>query len=556
MEIENTWVSKFKALDDYQTLKEKPIAYFSAEYALSPTLPIYAGGLGILAGDIVKEAAENDLPMVFVGLLYKKGQNDIITDNTESNKEIHLVSNSDVPVKVSIPISNREVFFQVWHWSEGGANVYLLDTDVKENTPEDRLITEQLYVEDRDLRLKQEILLGIGGFRFLRHLLGLHPSVYHLNEGHSAFLALELVHHEMVHQKTDFATACTYAKNHVLFTNHTLVAAGQEIFGVESVSNALEEYAKEISVPIADILAMGVFEDPKLFSMTMFSFRFSSKSNSVSMIHGKKALEVWPDYKMENVTNGIFIPRWDRVLDTQKIWERHQENKRKLLQYIKDKSGEVWSENTLLFGWGRRMVPYKQPLAFLEEIERLIELAKDNQRPFRVVFSGPTNDNHYNELVVRLRSTISDNLKGVAVFLPHYNLELASLMNSGCDIWLNTPIIGREACGTSGMKAALNGVLPLSTEDGWVAEANLDNCGWVIKNDENLSRNLLDITEKQILPMYYEHFSNIEDSTWLKYMKNSRILIEQQFSTFRALQEYTENFYLPILHKKHVHKYQ
>lgn len=183
----DTWASKFKETEDYKTLKENPVAYFSAEYALSPTLPIYAGGLGILAGDIVKESAEQDLPIVFIGLLYKKGQNDIITNNSESNKEIKIISVKESPVVISIPISGRQIYFQIWHWNENGANVYLLDTDVEQNTAEDRLITEQLYVEDRELRLKQEILLGIGGFRFLRHLLGLHPSVYHLNEGHSAF---------------------------------------------------------------------------------------------------------------------------------------------------------------------------------------------------------------------------------------------------------------------------------------------------------------------------------------------------------------------------------
>ncbi len=552
----NTWVSKFKESEDYQILKERPIAYFSAEYALSPTLPIYAGGLGILAGDIVKEASDNGLPILFVGLFYKRGQNDIVVDSSVMSKEINLVSNAGEPIIISIPISNRQVSFQVWHFNVDGANVYLLDSDVLQNTSEDRLITERLYVEDRELRLKQEILLGIGGFRFLRHFLGLHPSVYHLNEGHSAFLALELVHHEMVHQKVDFVTASNYAKKHILFTNHTLVVAGQEIFASSSVSSALESYAKEIEVPVLEIVKVGLTEDPLLFSMTMFSFHYSAKSNSVSILHGQKALLVWPSYPMENITNGIYLPRWDSVEDEQKLWECHQNNKLRLLNYIREKTGEVWDENVLLFGWGRRLVPYKQPLAFIEEVERVIKLANDTKRPFKIVFSGPTNDEKDSELLMELKTVIKEKLQGVAVFLPHYNIDLATLMVSGCDVWLNTPIIGREACGTSGMKAGLNGVLALSTRDGWVAEVDFSNCGWVIDQTENLSSSLLDISEKEILPLYYEHLANPENSKWLSYMKNSRNLIKNSFSTNRALKEYVEKCYIPILHNKHPQKYK
>lgn len=555
MSTENgsTWVSEFKNSNDYQILKEKPIAYFSAEYALSPTLPTYAGGLGVLAGDIVKEASANDLPMVFIGLFYKKGQNDIVIDKNNSKEEVSLVSIAGKPVVVSIPISDRQVHFQVWQY---GNNVYLLDTDVPENSLEDRLITSQLYVENHDLRLKQEILLGIGGFRFLRHLLGLHPSVYHLNEGHSAFLALELVHHEMVHQRVDFATASEFASKHILFTNHTLVPAGQELFTVESVSLALGAYAREIEVSIKDIVGMGLSEDPNLFSMTVFSFRFSAKVTAVSQMHKEKALLVWPKYPMESITNGIYLLRWDKIVNDSDIWISHQTNKRKLLEYIQEHTSISWAEDTLLFGWGRRLVPYKQPMAFIEDFKRVLTLATDSKRPFRIVFSGPTSENNNNELAIILRNFINEKLSDVAVFLPNFNIDLASLMTSGCDVWLNTPIIGREACGTSGMKAALNGGVMLSSKDGWVAEANLKDHGFLIENTENFSKTLLDITEKEIIPLYYEHISNPENSKWLSLMKNSRSLIQTQFSTSRVLNEYVNKCYIPILHNKHAHKYQ
>lgn len=555
-ENENTWVSEFKASSDYQILKEKPIAYFSAEYALSPNLPTYAGGLGVLAGDVVKEASAKGLPIVFIGLFYKKGQNDIVLDKNKSSREVSLISSGGKPVVVSIPISNGQVYFQTWQYDENGVNVYLLDTDVPENSLEDRLITSQLYVENHELRLKQEILLGIGGFRFLRHLLGLHPSVYHLNEGHSAFLALELVHHEMVHQRVDFATASSYASRHILFTNHTLVPAGQELFTVESVSEALSSYAKEIEVSVKDIISMGLSEDPNLFSMTVFSFRFSAKSNSVSQMHKEKALLVWPKYPMDNITNGIYLPRWDNIADDNALWSSHQENKRRLLKYIQENTGVAWDENVLLFGWGRRLVPYKQPTAFIEDFERVLKLAEDSKRPFKIVFSGPTSENNNNELAIILRNFINEKLSDIAVFLPNFNIELASLMASGCDVWLNTPIIGREACGTSGMKAALNGGILLSSKDGWVAEAPLRDCGFVVEGSENFSKTLLDLTENEITPLYYEHISNPENSRWLSLMKNSRSLIKTQFSTDRVLKEYIEKCYIPILHNKHSHKYQ
>lgn len=557
MEIEKNknWISELRALNDYKVLEEKPVAYFSAEYALSLNLPIYAGGLGILAGDIVKDATQNKLPIVFIGLLYKRGQNDIVTNNSISNTEIVKFSENSKSVLISIPISGREIFFQIWHFNKDGARVYLLDTDVPENTSEDRMITDQLYVEDRELRLKQEILLGIGGFRFLNHELGLHPSVYHLNEGHSAFLALELINHEMIHQQTDFKTACGYAKRHILFTNHTLVIAGQEVFSNNSVSNALGLYAKQIGVSVDEILNLGRFDNTDLFSMTMFSFRMSTKANSVSLLHREKASLVWPDYEMVNITNGVDISGWDSIPKVKDLWQAHKENKRKLLNYIKDKTGKDWEEDVLLFGWARRIVPYKQPTAFIKDIERFLDLARDTKRPFRLIFSGPTNEKQKNELLEELKKTINERLEGVVVFLPNYNLEIASLMVSGCDVWLNTPVIGREACGTSGMKAALNGVLPFSTNDGWIAEAEIDECGWRVGEEKNLSKSMLDIVEREIAPMYYESLLDRENSKWFFYMKNSRALILDKFSINRALKEYFEKCYLPILQNKHTHKY-
>jgi glycogen phosphorylase len=556
------WFKRFQGSDDYTAFKQKPIAYFCAEYALTPKLPTYAGGLGILAGDIVYEAAIQHLPMYFVGLRYQKGQSNITMETlsieSHDSSKLFLVRGPDnFPILLSLQLHGRTVWYQAWQWKDGNAMVYLIDTDLEQNDPQDRIITHELYVEDRTLRLKQEILLGIGGHRLLR-ALGLHPSVYHLNEGHSAFLALELIHHEMEHQKVDFKTACIYARQHLLFTNHTIVSAGQEIFTKELVASVLEQYAQEIGISTNDIVSLGTIENSgesdKLFSMTMFSFHMSSKANAVSILHQEKAKGLWPSYPMEAITNGVHIPRWDQIKGD--IVEEHQKNKRKLLAYIQEETGEVWDESTLLLGWGRRLVPYKQPLAFIQDTERLMRLANDLDRPFRIVISGPTKEETGLGLAHEVQQLIQEKLKGIAVFLPHYSLPLGRLMTAGCDIWLNTPQIGSEACGTSGMKALVNGVLPLSTRDGWIAEANLKRCGWVIGDTQNLTDALLTVTEKEILPLYYSHIAKPNNSTWKQYMKTGRELINAQFSMTHALRMYVERCYIPLLHHKHTHKYE
>jgi glucan phosphorylase len=562
--LDTQWFKTFEKTDDHHQLVLKPIAYFCAEYALSPRLPTYAGGLGILAGDMVYEAASHRFPMVFVGLRYQEGQSAVIppsisTDRPDTGKLFLLKKGDGAPLLLSLPLHGRTVWYQTWQWQDGDASVYLLDTNVSENDPLDRQITTQLYVEDRELRLKQEIILGIGGHRLL-HRLGLHPSVYHLNEGHSAFLALELIHHEMEHQRVDFKTACIYAKQHLLFTNHTIVMAGQELFTNDLVAAVFKDYAAEVRINTADIVELGAIShatgSAHLFSMTMCSFRLSSKANAVSVLHQEKASVLWPTYSMDAITNGVHLPRWDAIHDTSDIWTQHQVNKRKLLEYITQETGEAWDENILLFGWARRLVPYKQPLAFLQDVARLRELATRTGREFRIVVSGPTSTPGVNQLADEVQKLIHEQLKGIAVFLPHYSIPISQLMTAGCDVWLNTPVIGSEACGTSGMKAALNGVLPLSTRDGWVAEIDLSECGWVLDATDDLTAALYAVVEHDIVLMYYDHLRRPHRSTWLAYMKKCRTLIQKQFSMTRAFRQYVQECYIPLLHRKHSHKYE
>src|SRR3989344_367518 len=542
------WFINFKKSDGYQTFVKNPVAYFSAEYALDSAMPTYAGGLGVLAGDYVREVAMQEFPLVAVGLFYKKAQSILSLEGNNSENKLKIVKDkNNQELIVFIPMDHRVLKAKAWQWEDNGTKVYLLDTDIEENDPQDRLITNKLYDEDRDVRLKQEILLGIGGFRLLAGL-GYHASVYHLNEGHSAFLALELVRHEMEHQKVDFKTACDFAQKHIIFTNHTLVPAGQEQFTNEKVGLLIDPCAKEICINSSDIVKLGSFEDDSsTFSMTTLSFKLSEKSNCVSKFHTQKAKEIWLNQNMENITNGIFIKRWDKLggLGKGDIWEKHLENKIKLLDMVKEKTGDVWSSTDLIFVWARRLVEYKQPLLFFDNVDKLVEISKNSSVPIRVIFSGPTGEVE-NPFVKEIKKIIEDKLKGTAIFIPNYSLDVAEVLTAGADVWLNTPMAGTEACGSSGMKADLNGALALSTNDGWIHEVAEEDVGWVLKNEQN-GEEIMRIIENEIIPVYLEHLKNPIDSIWAGRMERARNLIQNNFSTSRTLQGYIEKLYIPTL---------
>lgn len=559
------WFEDFKQTQEYRGFSKEPVAYFCAEFALENDIPTYLGGLGVLSGDYIKEATDRKFPMIGIGLFYGENYSDNrkLSGEPSESKETYLQNNNlslalddkGNRILVSLFIQDRIVRAQAWKWAKGNATVYLLDTNISENEQNDRQITARLYISDKETRVKQEMVLGIGGLRLIR-ALQIHPCVYHLNEGHSAFLALELAKYEMDFRNVGFAEACSFAVQHIAFTNHTLVQAGNEIFSKDLVSAMMYKYAEELGVPISEILSLGSIQDSSLFSMTTLSLNFSSKINGVSALHTKKAEEMFSPYKMKNVTNGIYIEGWDslQIENEGEIWEKHQENKSALLSLVKEKSGEEWSENTLLIGWARRFVPYKRPLALLENIQELKRIAGTKGREVKIVFAGHASegDEEGEKILREVRRIIAEELKGVAVFLPNYNLELAKLLTSGCDIWLNTPVVGSEACGTSGMKAALNGTLPLTTKDGWVDEVDLTHIGWILE-DANINNNILNILDKNIVPMYYEHLENPNDSDseWLVRMEKARGLILEKFSMTRALRQYIENIYLPISKQKH-----
>lgn len=529
----------------------RPIAYFCAEYALENNLQIYAGGLGVLAGDYVREAGDEGVPIVAVGLYYASGFThqelspegrvvDLHEGKTPEEVGLKKVINErGEEIRVSVPIGEHVVWVRAWLWEYKSVKVYLLDTRVEENGEHDAHITDTLYTIDKETRLKQEMVLGIGGLRMLLKL-GYHPAYYHLNEGHSAFLIYELIHHEMKDHSMNMEQARAMVKSRVLFTNHTLVPAGNDVFSNDLVALLFNDYAKQVEIPVKVLVDLGLVQESSTFSMTMLALRSAGKVNAVSKLHAKQASSIWTDHPMVPVTNGIHLPTWDKV-GNNPIWEAHRENKRKLIKLVEERTGTVFEERELIIGWARRMVKYKRPLALVERLKQFGDIARSSEKPLRVIFAGISHpaDEDGHEILQELQYRLSSDLKGVAVYLPHYDLETAQVMTAGCDIWLNTPVVGFEACGTSGMKAALNGVLPFSTRDGWMDEVEMLKVGWPIEDNE-ITEQILDLLKTQILPLYYTRNDQGIPEEWVMMMQNARDLIVNGYGMSRAFRQYLE----------------
>lgn len=554
--MNNSWFEEFRKSEHYNFLQKKPIAYFSVEYALSDFLPTYAGGLGVLAGDYVRELSDQKIPAVAVGIFYQNKYGALDAPHKQppsaflSPEEQGLKPVVDInqkPLLVKVPIEDHDVFLKAWIWQKNSIPVYLLDSDVEENSHIDRQIVYQLYDADKETRLKQEVILGIGGFRLLEKL-GIQPSIYHMNEGHSAMLYLEIIRHEMQKRKIGFKEAIALSTHHVVFTNHTLVASGNEIFSNDLFTFLLSRYVSELEVPISEILGLGTIEESNSFSMSLISLKLAGRINAVSSLHAKEAAKSWSEYKFDYVTNGIHLPSWDKVAARDLI-AAHKDNKKILLEYTQKQTGKLWGESDLIIGWARRMVPYKRPLSILGDVGRLKNLMKPDQQ-IRIIMGGIAHqsDDEGRKMVNKIKEIIQKELPDNAVFLDNYNATMAGLLTSGCDVWLNTPVIGSEACGTSGMKASLNGTLQLSTKDGWVYEVNTSEIGWDI-DSESVEKSIQDVLEYDILPLYYGQ----DKSKWESLMENARNLIKDKFSASRMLKEYMEKLYLPIITSSYSH---
>jgi starch phosphorylase len=619
---EKKWFSQ-----KYADQSSRPVAFFSFEFAIHNALPIYAGGLGVLAGDICKEASDLGIPLIGVGFMYPSGyfSQRISVDGwqEEDHRQLNfkespimIVKDSQGrPLRAKVQLGDRQVSIAVWHVGVGSVDLYLLDTDVEENTPSDRALASQLYVADWELRIQQEIVLGVGGVRVLR-LMGKDPVLWHINEGHTAFMLAERIREE-VEKGTSLDEAMRKIKSATIFTTHTPVPAGHDVFPVDLVDKYLNKYWDSAGIDRDKILKLGREEatGDRTFNMTAFALRMSQGSNGVSKLHGGVARKMWhglwPESSEEkvpitSVTNGVHIPTWlapemgelfdmyfaedwaqrqddpDVWQDVWKIpnrefWETRIDLKRKLLGAMRARAQKRWAiggaeaqqllsmgtlfhPEVLTIGFVRRFAAYKRPDLIFSDVERLIRMVTDPWRPMQIVFAGKSHpaDSNAKQLLQRVYKLASDRrFHGRIAFVEDYDMHIAHYLLQGVDVWLNVPRRLCEACGTSGMKAAINGTLNLSVRDGWWEEAYNGRNGWAVgggperaysaDEDKEDAESIYRLLEEEIIPLFYSRDRTMLPHKWIEKSKESICSVMPQFCARRMMKEYADNVYIPTI---------
>lgn len=602
-------------------------AYFSTEFGLDETIPIYAGGLGVLSGDHLKEASDLCLPMVAVGFLYTHGyfRQRISEDGWQEALFVPLqfedlpvkavLADDGTPLTIGVPLPGRTLHARIWRVQVGRTPLFLLDSNIETNDPEDRGLTARLYTSDLEMRLAQEMILGIGGVRALR-ALGYNPAVWHMNEGHSAFLTLERLR-EAVAAGHDFETARRWVRATTVFTTHTPVAAGHDQFPLWLMEKYFSAYWPQLGLDREAFMDLARQAHPwgEVFGMSVLALRHAGRINGVSELHGRVARKMWahlwpersPDQvPISHITNGIHTPTWlarrlkalfDRYfepgwlehLDDPQIWEAiekipdaelwavHLHLKRKLVAYMRERARRPWmagrvhpvqviasgvllDPKALTLGFARRFATYKRAHLILSQPERLLRLLNDPERPVQIIFAGKAHpdDEPGKRLIQQVyRMVKRAEVGGRLVFLEDYDMNLARYLVQGVDVWLNTPRRPNEASGTSGQKAAINGVLNFSVLDGWWREGYNGHNGWVIGEDRDWddpaaqdaadAKSLYQTLETEIVPLYYERSADDLPYEWIGWMKESIRSLAPRFSLRRMLKEYIEEMYLPSL---------
>ena len=617
----------YQRMAEQTNLGKLQIAYFSAEFGLSEVLPIYSGGLGLLAGDHFKAAGDMGLPLVGVGLLYREGyfrqylsadgwQHERYPENDFYNLPVLPVRDeSNQQLRVSVRCGDHDVVAQVWQVNVSKVVLYMLDTNVPENSPADRSITSRLYGGDREMRIRQEIILGIGGVKMLE-AMGIPVTVFHMNEGHSAFLALERIRRLMEIEHVNFTQAAVATAAGNVFTTHTPVPAGNDMFGPDLMSRYFSEYAKCLDLDFHQFLGLGRQEpdnEKEDFCMTVLALRLARHANGVSALHGKVSRKMWgnvfpaipeDEVPIISITNGVHSrgwlshemgslfdrylgpnwsedptdhQAWNRVEDISgsELWRTHDRRRERLVAFTRrrlrtqlERRGagsnelaqamEVLDPETLTIGVARRFAGYKRSTLLLRDVERLQKILLNKDGPVQIIMAGKAHpcDNSGKEIirnVIRLSS--KDDFRHHLVFLEDYDINVARYMVQGCDVWLNTPRRPMEACGTSGMKAAVNGVLNLSVLDGWWCEGYQPDVGWAIGRGEEYfdheyqdqveSEAIYNIIEREIVPLFYSRGPGGLPNGWIEKMKKSFSTLPKEFNTHRMLQQYTELCYIP-----------
>jgi starch phosphorylase len=626
----NTWYRRTHAdpQSPIPTSQSPVIAYFSAEFGLHEALPIYSGGLGILSGDHCKEASDLGLPFVGIGFLYPQGYfTQRITGDGAQEALYEKLDFSEVPatpaltsdgkpVLIHVDLPGRTVYAKVWRIQVGRIPLYLMDTDVERNAPQDRELSARLYGGDQETRISQEMVLGIGGVRMLERL-GIRPSVFHANEGHAAFQLLERVRN-FVQSGMSFNDAVEQVKATTIFTTHTPVPAGHDAFPFWLVEKHFAGFWEEMGLDREQFLMLGGYPDGfggMNFNMTALSLRLTGVCNGVSKLHGHVSRQMWQpmwpektvdEVPITHVTNGVHTPTWiaprlDRLFskylgpdwlqhhDEPALWERlrdlpdeelwnvHQQLKNRLFNFMRERARRGWMDEeagpikvltsgtllnptALTIGFARRFATYKRALLIFRQLERLKHILHDEWRPVQIIFAGKAHpaDNPGKNLIHELYNFARDNnIGGRVAFIENYDIHVAKYFYRGVDIWLNNPRRPLEASGTSGQKAALNGVPHLSVLDGWWYEGYQGTNGWAIgeereykdteTQDEADALSFYTTLEEEMIPLFFERDGDGVPQGWLEKMRRSIATCAPQFSMRRMVKEYTERLYVAAM---------
>lgn len=622
MENGHLWFSS-----NYPELRDRTIAYFSAEFGLHNSLPIYSGGLGILSGDHAKEASDLAIPLVGVGFMYPQGyfrqripshgwQEAIYEQIDHDRAPIRLARDeAGREIKISVRLHHTEVYARIWEVHVGRVRLYLMDTDVDENDPWNREMSARLYSGDSEVRIRQEIMLGIGGVRTLR-AMGIAPAVWHMNEGHSSFLVLELMR-EKVAGGMSFAQAREAVREQTIFTTHTPVPAGHDAFPFNLMEQYFGEYWPQLGISRDEFLSLGQHEESwgTAFNMTVLALRAAGRINGVSELHGEVSRRMWQsvwsdrpveDVPIVSVTNGVHVPTWlpseihtlyskylgpnwveeqddpllwERLADIPdaELWGVHVALKHKLMDFLRERvrgrwvhgtddptgvitSGTLLDPGALTIGFARRFATYKRANLIFSDLDRLRRILLNSRRPVQIIFAGKAHpaDDPGKMLIQQIYTHAKHHeLGGRVAFIEDYDMHMARYLVQGVDVWLNNPRRPREASGTSGMKAAINGVPNLSVLDGWWAEGYNGANGWAIgdaavyssqeEQDWADANSLYDQLEQEIVPLFYDRDRDNIPRGWVEVMRESIRSCTPHFGTRRMLKEYATRLYIPAI---------
>ena len=614
--------------EHHRDLQDRPIAYFCAEFGLHNSVPIYSGGLGVLAGDHLKSASDLGVPIVAVGLFYRHGYFDQKVNlegwQVDSAEEYDVEQTPIEPLEdpsgdawtTVVQTAGRPVHVRAWRMRAGRVPVYLLDTNLEENHPDDRELMSKLYAGGPAMRIRQEWILGVGGVRVLR-AVGITPAAWHANEGHAAFMFVERLR-ELVAAGTPVAEAVSSVRATSVFTTHTPVPAGHDFFPLTQLEAVAGPVWEELGVSREAFLALGSLpNDNDNFHMTAVALRLAGRVNGVSRRHGQVSRSLWknmwPDRPAEtvpigHVTNGVHLPtwmatsiqnllsahlgadwqrrfdgdpsHWDQVLslDHQRLWIAHRRLKQVLTNHVREDArhrfagqlkeaaavvgaGTLLDPDVLTIGFARRFATYKRASLLFRDLDRLRRLCTNPHRPLQIIFAGKAHpeDKPGKEVLQEVyRYTRDPRFEGRIAFLEDYDMHLAHLLVQGVDLWMNLPRVPHEASGTSGMKAALNGVPQLSTLDGWWQEGYDGLGGWAIApSDEDADAEAGDaercyrLLEEQVVPLFYTRDSQGIPLGWVERMRHALRLGGRRFTAHRMVQEYVQEYYAPAIRCDH-----